>query len=261
MTAPSGGLVDFGARDVPEAEKAGLVRAVFSSVAPSYDLMNDLMSGTLHRVWKSVLLDRINPQPGQHHLDVAGGTGDIAREFLKRADARPSRERAPARATVVDINHAMLREGLLRHGNGADAHAPASLEVVCGDAEALPLPDGCVDTYTIGFGIRNVTHRDRALAEAHRVLKRGGRFFCLEFSRPLTPAIEAAYRAYSDRVIPALGAAVAGDRESYVYLVESIRRFPPQEAFRAEVAASGFKRIAVENLTAGVVAIHSGWKF
>lgn len=246
--------VSFGDRDVLEDEKEGLVRGVFDSVAPAYDLMNDFMSAGLHRVWKSVLLDRLDPQPGQALLDVAGGTGDIARGFLDRAASRPARGRAPASAIVCDINHAMMVAGRSTHGD------LENLDAVCGNAEALPLPDASVDRYTIGFGIRNVTHRDRALAEAYRVLRPGGRFMCLEFSRPITDGFEAIYRAYSDHVIPTLGQVVTGDRESYRYLVESIKRFPPQEAFAAEVADAGFSRTSVENLTGGVVALHGGWK-
>jgi demethylmenaquinone methyltransferase / 2-methoxy-6-polyprenyl-1,4-benzoquinol methylase len=249
--------VSFGDRDVAPEEKGGLVRAVFGSVAPHYDLMNDLMSGGLHRVWKDVLLDRLNPQPGQTLADVAGGTGDIAHGFIRRAGTRPARGRNEASAFIIDVNHAMLEAG---QGRDEEEGLTDSVTRVCGDAEALPLPDASVDTYTIGFGIRNVTYRDRALKEAFRVLKRGGRFACLEFSRPVTPLIEAAYNTYSDAVIPRLGGAVAGDADSYKYLIESIRRFPPQEAFAAEVKAAGFSRVNVENLTAGVVAIHSGWK-
>lgn len=249
--------VSFGRRDVPPEEKGGLVRAVFGSVAPLYDLMNDLMSGGLHRVWKDVLLDRLNPQPGQLLADVAGGTGDIAHGFVRRAAERPARGRDEARAIIIDVNHAMLEAGQPRD---VEAGFGDTVTRVCGDAESLPLPDNSVDTYTIGFGIRNVTYRERALKDAFRVLRRGGRFACLEFSRPITPLIEAAYNTYSDAVIPRLGGAVAGDRESYEYLIESIRRFPTQEAFAAEVRAAGFSRVRVENLTAGVVAIHSGWK-
>lgn len=247
--------VSFGNRDVPADEKEGLVRAVFDTVAPAYDAMNDLMSGGLHRVWKSVLLDRLAPQPGQALLDVAGGTGDIARGFLGRAAVRPARGRAPATATICDINHAMMIAGR------ANKTPPTGLSHICGDAERLPFPDNSFDRYTVVFGIRNFTHRDRALREARRVLKPGGRFVCMEFSRPTSPAFEAVYRAYSDAVIPALGQAVAGDRESYQYLVESIRRFPTQPAFAREIEAAGFARIKVENLTGGVVAMHSGWVF
>lgn len=248
--------VSFGDRMVPADEKESLVRAVFDSVASNYDLMNDFMSGGLHRVWKSVLLDRLAPQPGQHLLDVAGGTGDIAKGFLQRAAARPARGREEARATICDINHAMMRAGR-QEGGGEFA---STLSHVCGNAEALPLPDNSVDRYTIGFGIRNVTHRERALAEARRVLRPGGRFMCLEFSRPMTEGFEKVYQAYSDHLIPRMGEVVAGDRESYEYLVESIRRFPSQEAFAREVRDAGFARVSVENLTGGVVALHSGWK-
>ncbi|WP_410795960.1 class I SAM-dependent methyltransferase [Parvularcula sp. LCG005] len=249
--------VSFGDRDVPAEEKEGLVRAVFDSVAPAYDIMNDLMSAGLHRVWKSVLLDRLAPQPGQTLLDVAGGTGDIALGFLERAASRPARGRPEAKAIVCDINHAMMLAGQDR-----EAARPfgANFAQVCGNAEAVPLPDASVDRYTIGFGIRNVTNRDRALKEAYRVLKPGGRFFCLEFSRPVTEGYHRIYRAYSDHIIPAMGQAVAGDRESYRYLVESIKRFPPQEQFAAEVRDAGFARVSVENLSGGIVALHSGWR-
>lgn len=247
--------VPFGHRNVSSEDKEGLVKGVFDSVAPAYDVMNDLMSGGLHRMWKSVLLDRLNPQPGQKLLDVAGGTGDIARGFLGRAAERPSRDRPPAEAIICDINHAMMRAGQLDHPTAE------GLSCVCGNAEALPLPDGSVDRYTIGFGIRNVTHRNRALAEARRVLKRGGQFYCLEFSRPVTDAFAHLYDRYSSEVIPRLGDAVTGDRDSYVYLVESIRRFPTQAAFATEVEEAGFARVKVENLTGGIVALHSGWKF
>ncbi len=249
--------VSFGDRTVAAEDKEELVKAVFDSVAPAYDLMNDLMSGGLHRVWKSVLLDRLAPQPGQTLLDVAGGTGDIARGFLKRASERPPRDRAPAKAIICDINHAMMVAGQATHQEGG---GDGQLTAVCGNAEALPLPNNSVDRYTIGFGIRNVTHRDRALKEAYRVLKPGGRFMCLEFSRPVTDGFEELYRAYSDHVIPTMGGLVTGDRDSYHYLVESIKRFPPQDAFQLEVEAAGFVRTGYENLTGGVVALHGGWK-
>jgi demethylmenaquinone methyltransferase/2-methoxy-6-polyprenyl-1,4-benzoquinol methylase len=240
---------------VGEGEKAGLVRAVFDQVAPAYDAMNDLMSVGVHRAWKSTLLDRLAPQPGQRLIDVAGGTGDVALGFLRRAATRPQRGRAPAEAVVCDINHAMMAAGRER----ADAQEPG-VSRVCGDAEALPFEDGSFDAYTIAFGIRNVTRRDRALSEARRVLKRGGRLIVLEFSRPVTASFERLYAAYSDAVIPRLGRWVAGDEESYRYLVESIRRFPSQDAFALEVEEAGFARVSVENLTGGVAALHSGWK-
>lgn len=258
MSETGSDKASFGFREVPEAEKAGLVRDVFDSVAPNYDLMNDLMSAGLHRVWKSVLIDRLNPQPGEMLLDVAGGTGDVAAAFLARADGRPqAQSRAGARVVIADINAEMLAAGRRR------ARAPgagARMSLLCADAEALPLPDHSVDAYAIAFGIRNVTHIEKALAEARRVLKPGGRFFCLEFSHLATEGLQKLYDLYSFRVIPWLGEKVANDRDSYQYLVESIRRFPTQEKFAAMIRAAGFARVKHENLSAGIVAIHSGWK-
>lgn len=248
----------FGFRDVPAGEKAGLVRGVFDSVASRYDLMNDLMSGGVHRIWKSAFLTRANPQPGHRLVDVAGGTGDVALGFLKRADARPGAEkREAARAVICDINYEMLKAGRARRDAAA---CEDRISRICGDAERLPLPDACADIYSIAFGIRNVTRREAALAEAYRVLKPGGHFLCLEFSHPVTEGLQKAYDAYSFNVIPKLGEIVTGDRDSYQYLVESIRRFPTQEQFAAEIAGAGFKRVKYENFTAGVVAIHSGWR-
>jgi demethylmenaquinone methyltransferase/2-methoxy-6-polyprenyl-1,4-benzoquinol methylase len=230
------------------------VRGVFDSVAARYDLMNDLMSAGAHRVWKSVFLDRVNPRAGERLIDVAGGTGDIASAFLKRAQGRKEAALRPQTECVVcDINHAMLKAGASRGDT-------ESLRRVCGDAERLPFPDSAFDAYTIAFGVRNVTDRAAALSEARRVLRVGGRFACLEFSRPTTDIVEALYDAYSFNVIPRLGEAVANDRESYQYLVESIRRFPPQDAFADEIAAAGFRRVRYENLSAGVVAMHFGWR-
>ena len=252
---PDDASVSFGARDVAPGEKAGLVRGVFDSVAPRYDEMNDLMSAGVHRAWKRVLLDRLAPQPGQALVDVAGGTGDVALGFLAWAATRPPRGRPPATAVICDINHAMMRAGQARD----EPDLGLAPHRVCGDAEALPFADHSFDAYTIAFGIRNVTRRDRALAEARRVLRRGGRLMVLEFSRPVTSGLAALYGAYSDAVIPRLGRVVADDEDSYRYLVESIRRFPPQDAFAAEVEAAGFARVAYENLTGGVAAIHGGW--
>jgi demethylmenaquinone methyltransferase/2-methoxy-6-polyprenyl-1,4-benzoquinol methylase len=250
-----GARASFGFKDVDADDKAHLVRGVFSSVASRYDLMNDLMSAGVHRVWKSVFIDRLNPQPGERLLDVAGGTGDIARAFLARADTRPrSGALAPARAVICDINFDMLAAGRARGTAGLEGR----LAHVCGDAENLPFPDQSVDAYTIAFGIRNVTRIDRALTEARRVLKTGGRFQCLEFSHLATEGLQKLYDAYSFSVIPWLGEKVAGDRDSYQYLVESIRRFPKQERFATMIREAGFQRVKFENLSAGIVAIHSG---
>lgn len=248
----------FGFREVAEGEKAGLVKGVFDSVAPKYDLMNDLMSVGVHRIWKAILIDRMNPQPGEVLLDVAGGTGDISAAFLARADTRPrAKDRPAARAVVCDINAEMLGAG-----RGRDGARPFSdrLALLCADAENLPIPDQSVDAYSIAFGIRNITHPAKALAEARRVLKIGGRFFCLEFSHLATDGLQRLYDLYSFNVIPWLGEKIANDRESYQYLVESIRRFPSQENFAAMIRAAGFSRARYENLSAGVVAVHSGWK-
>lgn len=248
----------FGFREVAAGEKAGLVRDVFDKVAPKYDLMNDLMSGGLHRVWKAILLDRLSPRQGEILLDVAGGTGDVAAAFLSHADRRPTGARkTPARAIIADVNLEMLEAGRTRR-RGADLLE--RLAHLCADAENLPLPDQSVDALTIAFGIRNVTQVDRALSEARRVLKIGGRFFCLEFSHPATEALQRLYDLYSFNVIPWLGEKVANDRDSYQYLVESIRRFPGQDAFAAMIGKAGLSRVRYENLSGGVVAIHSGWR-
>ena len=248
----------FGFRKVHAAEKAGLVRGVFDNVAGNYDLMNDLMSGGVHRLWKSVLLDRLSPQPGQHLLDVAGGTGDVALNFLKRANNRTSASSKPAaKATICDINFEMLHAGADR-----DEALTFSNQItrICGNAERLPLTSSSLDAYTIAFGIRNVTNMDAALEEAYRVLKPGGRFICLEFSHPITEGLQKLYDAYSFNVIPWLGEHVANDREAYQYLVESIRQFPGQEAFATKINNAGFSRVTYENLTGGVAALHMGWR-
>jgi len=249
MTTSDERTTHFGFQDVPESAKAGLVHGVFSSVAGRYDLMNDLMSGGMHRLWKDAMMDWLAPREGQRLLDVAGGTGDVAFRFLKRA---PS-----ARATVLDLTEAMLVEGRQR----AEASAMAErLDWVAGDAMALPFAANTFDVYTISFGIRNVTRIADALAEAHRVLKPGGRLMVLEFSRIPNDLAQWAYDRYSFGVIPAMGQAVTGDRASYQYLVESIRKFPDQESFAAMIRSAGFTQVKYRNLTMGVAALHSGWK-
>jgi demethylmenaquinone methyltransferase/2-methoxy-6-polyprenyl-1,4-benzoquinol methylase len=226
--------VDFGFRRVGRAEKAGMVRAVFDSVAPRYDLMNDLMSAGVHRLWKNGLVDVLNPRPGERLLDVAGGTGDIAfrilRRQLERGGDRPD-------VTVCDINPAMLAVGRDR---AADRGLLKGLTWTTGDAETLPFPDRSFDGYTIAFGLRNVTDIDKALAEAHRVLRPGGRFHCLEFSRVRSAAIARLYDSYSERALPLIGRLVAGDAESYRYLHESIRRFPPQKELATRMTTAGW---------------------
>ncbi len=224
------GETDFGFRRVPEGEKAPLVRAVFDSVAGRYDLMNDLMSAGIHRLWKAEMVARLNPRPGQRLLDVAGGTGDIARRALPRL--------AP----------------------DAGGRGVVGIEWLCGDAEQLPFADRSFDLYTIAFGLRNVTRIERALAEARRVLRPGGRFLCLEFTPAVTPLLQPLYDLYSFRVLPLLGQLVTGDRAAYTYLVESIRRFPSQSVLLELIEAAGFGRARCRNLTGGIAALHSAWR-
>ena len=242
----------FGYRDVPEADKEGLVREVFSSVASKYDLMNDLMSAGVHRLWKDSFVEWLNPRPGWRVLDVAGGTGDVAFRIADWTRAHGGE----AEIVVCDINADMVGEGVRRAG----AKGERAIEWITGDAEALPIPDASMDAYTIAFGIRNVTHIDKALAEARRVLKPGGRFLCLEFSRVEAPGLDALYDAYSMNVLPRLGAMVAGDAQAYRYLAESIRRFPPQRAFAKMIEKAGLGQVKVRNLTGGIAAMHSAWK-
>jgi demethylmenaquinone methyltransferase/2-methoxy-6-polyprenyl-1,4-benzoquinol methylase len=239
----------FGFQTVPEAEKAGLVHGVFSRVASRYDVMNDLMSVGIHRLWKDAMMDWLAPRPGQRLLDVAGGTGDIAFRFLSRARS--------GHATVCDMTESMLAEG--RRRAEADSLA-ASLDWVAGDAMALPFAANSFDVYTISFGIRNVTRIADALAEAYRVLTPGGRLMVLEFSQLPNALLQKAYDLYSFNVIPVLGQVVANDRASYQYLVESIRRFPDQEAFAALIRTAGFQQVKYRNLSMGIAALHSGWK-
>ncbi|KAM8887112.1 2-methoxy-6-polyprenyl-1,4-benzoquinol methylase, mitochondrial [Spinachia spinachia] len=270
----------FGFETVPEAEKAKRVYKVFENVAHNYDTMNDAMSLGIHRLWKDALLHAMHPQPGAQLLDVAGGTGDISFRFLEYV--RSQQERRAARSTqtpswrdipssssedqarpreshavVCDINKEMLRAGQRRADS---AGVVAGLSWVAGDAEELPFDDDQFDIYTVAFGIRNVTRVDQALKEALRVLKPGGRFMCLEFSKVTNPVLARLYDAYSFNVIPALGEVIAADWKSYQYLVESIRKFPDQEEFQLMIEDAGFFCVRYSNLTGGVVALHSGFK-
>jgi demethylmenaquinone methyltransferase / 2-methoxy-6-polyprenyl-1,4-benzoquinol methylase len=245
--------VAFGFRTVGEDEKQGLVNDVFSKVAARYDQMNDLMSGGLHRLWKDDFVTTLGPPKGDlpfHVLDVAGGTGDIAFRIARAGGTG-------THVTVADISPEMVGEGRKR----AEAEGLLrSCDFTVGNAETLGFPDKTFDAYTIAFGIRNVTHIDRALAEAYRVLKPGGRFMCLEFSHVDMPFLDRFYDAYSFAVIPAVGKVVTGDGQPYRYLVESIRTFPSQETFKGMIGAAGFARASYRNLSGGIVAIHSGWR-
>ena len=275
----------FGFETIDEQEKQQRVRGVFDSVASKYDVMNDVMSAGLHRLWKREMVAALAPRAGQRFLDVAGGTGDIAFRILKETPlplreglgggvvstgetpiaspaSPPPTQPSPSRGegihvTICDINEAMLNEGKNR---AIDMNKREGLEWVTGNAEALPFPDNYFDGYTIAFGIRNVTHIDKALAEAHRVLKIGGKFLCLEFSHIPNATLAKLYDLYSFNVIPWAGEKITHDRAAYQYLVESIRRFPTQEKFAAMMKAAGFGNVHYRNMTAGVVALHSGRK-
>ena len=238
--------VSFGYEEVPAEEKERRVGAVFSGVAAKYDVMNDAMSGGMHRVWKDQFVRRVKPRPGEAILDMAGGTGDIAFRLAARG----------ASVTVADINQEMLDVGVER----AMERGIDGLVWSRQNAESLAYPAASFDAYTIAFGIRNVTHIDRALAEAHRVLRYGGRFFCLEFSTNEWPGFKQAYDLYSHKLVPRIGEAIAGDADSYRYLIESIRRFPPMPEFERMIRAAGFAHTRVEPIMGGLVAIHSGWK-
>ena len=246
---PAGGgteqrLTDFGYRRVPAAEKGARVRAVFDSVAARYDLMNDLMSAGVHRLWKREFVAALEPGPGRTLLDLAAGTGDIGFGWLRAGGGR---------AVLTDVNASMLTVGRQR--------APhAAAEFVLADAEALPIADRSVERVSMAFGLRNCTDKDRVLAEARRVLKPGGRFLCLEFSRVRVAALAPLYEAWSFGALPRIGRLVAGDEQSYRYLAESIRVFPDQERLAAMMRAAGFARVAVRNLSGGIAAIHSGWR-
>lgn len=238
--------VSFGYRDVPPEDKTGMVGTVFSGVAGKYDLMNDAMSGGAHRLWKDHFVRRVRPRQGETILDMAGGTGDIAFRLRKSG----------ASVTVADINPEMLAVGQER----ARKRGYGDLSWSEQNAESLTFPDRSFDAYTIAFGIRNVTYIDHALAEAHRVLKFGGRFFCLEFSTCVWPGFADVYDTYSHHLVPKIGKLLAKDEDSYRYLIESIRRFPPMPEFEAMIRAAGFTQTKVEPILGGLVAIHSGWK-
>jgi demethylmenaquinone methyltransferase/2-methoxy-6-polyprenyl-1,4-benzoquinol methylase len=240
--------VSFGYRDVGADEKTELVHEVFASVASKYDIMNDLMSLGIHRLWKSTMLDWLAPKPNQTLLDVGGGTGDITFGWLKRGGG-PS--------TVVDYSPEMIAVGRDR---ALDKGILDDITWTVGNAESLPIPDKSVDVYATAFCLRNVARLDKALAEARRVLKPGGHFMCMEFSRVALPAIEGAYDAWSFKVLPALGERIANDRESYVYLAESIRRFPDQNAFKKMIEQAGLSQVKVRNLSGGIAALHSAWR-
>ena len=239
----------FGFETIREKDKSKKVQGVFSSVASKYDVMNDVMSLGIHRVWKDAMMDWLAPISGQALLDVAGGTGDISFRFLKRASG--------ANATVLDLTEPMLAEGRKR---AETVGISGQLEWVVGDAMALPFEDDSFDVYTISFGIRNVTDPQKALSEAYRVLKPGGRIMVLEFSHIPNDFLQWFYDKYSFNVIPRLGQIIASDRSSYQYLVESIRKFPKQDSFMKLVNAAGFENTKYRNLTMGVACLHSGWK-
>lgn len=240
--------VSFGYREVDPRQKAGLVQGVFESVAGKYDLMNDFMSMGVHRLWKHTLIDMVRPRPDMHLLDVAGGTGDIAFRFL---------EGGGGAVTVCDLTEGMVRVGRDR---AVDQGILNGVTWSVGNAQALPFPDRCMDAYTIAFGLRNVTDPQEALNEAFRVLRPGGRFFCLEFSHVVLPGLDKLYDTYSFRVLPQMGQLVAGDRDSYQYLVESIRRFPEQPVLAGMMKEAGFEKVGYRNLSGGIAAIHHGWR-
>jgi demethylmenaquinone methyltransferase/2-methoxy-6-polyprenyl-1,4-benzoquinol methylase len=250
---PTGEAVSFGFKSVPEEARQGLVNDVFTSVAGRYDLMNDLMSGGLHRLWKDDFVGMLAPPKSDRPfqlLDVAGGTGDVTLKVLRAAGPG-------TKVALLDINAEMIEVGRRR---AADAGLIDRVAFTIANAEALPFPDKSFDAYTVAFGIRNVTHIDKALREAYRALKTGGRFLCLEFSACEVPLLDRLYEFHSFEVIPRLGQLAAGDAEAYRYLVESIRKFPRQERFADMIRAAGFSRVSFRNLTGGIAAIHSGWR-
>jgi demethylmenaquinone methyltransferase/2-methoxy-6-polyprenyl-1,4-benzoquinol methylase len=251
-------IVSFGFEEVTETEKVARVKGVFRSVASRYDLMNDLMSGGVHRLWKHDAMNRINPQPGERHLDVAGGTGELGRAFLDLADKAGKRRGDARQATAIvsDINDAMLEAGKARSDN---AKWGDRLSWVCADGQCLPYPDKSFDVVTVSFGIRNFADRVAGLKEFRRVLKTGGRLAVLEFSHMTAPILQEAYDRYSFAVIPRLGELIASDRHSYQYLIESIRKFPDQNTFKSEIEGAGFRQVSVTNYSGGIAALHFGW--
>ncbi|MGQ0675872.1 MAG: class I SAM-dependent methyltransferase [Rhodospirillales bacterium] len=242
--------VPFGFRDVAQSDKPGLVRGVFGGVARRYDLMNDLMSGGVHRLWKRAMIDELDPRKGWTLVDLAGGTGDIAFAFLERVQG-------DGRAVVCDLTPDMIAVGRDR---ALDRAILKGVDGVAGAAENIPLAGRSADAVTIAFGLRNTTDMDAALAEAHRVLKPGGKFLCLEFSRCTVPGIDRLYQLYSFHVLPRLGRAVTGEEDAYRYLVESIRRFPPQQELAKRLVGVGFARVGWRNLSGGIAALHWGWR-
>jgi len=257
----SGDITSFGAQQVPKGERQGLVNDVFARVADNYDTMNDLMSGGMHRLWKDAMVTWLNPSPTRsvfNVVDVAGGTGDIAKRIVARSQGT-------ANVLLYDISGEMLRVGrdrltAIKPGSRTSPDHSDAFGFIQGNAECLALPSAAFDAYTIAFGIRNVTQIENALREAHRVLKPGGRFMCLEFSQVQVPGFDTLYDRWSDHVIPQLGEWIAKDRAAYEYLVESIRRFPTQVRFADMVSEAGFKRVSYRNLSGGIAAIHSGWR-
>ena len=249
MSERKSAYTHFGYQNVPEENKSGLVKEVFNNVSSKYDVMNDLMSVGIHRVWKNTLINWLAPKENQNLLDVAGGTGDIATRFLNKAKS--------GNATILDMTESMLQEGTKRITNSS---LSSRMRWVVGDAMALPFKKNTFDIYTISFGIRNITKIDKALSEAFRVLKPGGRIMILEFSKLPNPMMQKAYDLYSFNVIPKIGEIVVGDKDSYQYLVESIRKFPDQVSFANMITEAGFENVKFRNLTFGVAALHSGWK-
>ena len=245
----------FGFQEVPAEQKSSLVRGVFESVADRYDLMNDLMSGGIHRLWKRAMIDWLHPRAGQQFIDVAGGTGDIAIRILDRISGGGAS--AGSRIVVCDLTPSMLATGRNR---ALDRGILRGIEWINGDAQRLPFADRTFDAYTIAFGLRNVTDLLGALAEARRILRPGGRFLCLEFSHVAVPILDRLYELYSFQVLPMLGQIVAQDRAAYQYLVESIRKFPGQEELSQRILSAGLERVEFRNLTGGIAALHSAWR-